>query len=274
MAKYNHIIVGCIILFLMIGCQSRRHRLTIRDVERLAVEVPFIFEGKVIKADGITSPNSQIDRPAAIVIISKILKAPAAFVDYKDQEVTLFLKNSVKEGERAVFFTVGHTFGRGLSVRELGRIESNRKNLQNIAVQSIKQAPARLLWEHAKLSELVVVGRVEEILSPIEQDGEFISEHYPHWRGARIEIMSVESGQYNKQTLVVPFPSSQDVMWWNRPQFKLGQEGIWILHKHSVDPAGKSLFNVVHESDFLPIQSLDFVREVLRNTNYTLEAIR
>jgi hypothetical protein len=73
--------------------------------------------------------------------------------------------------------------------------------------------------------------------------------------------VSVEYGRFDKQTLLVPFPLSQDVMWWGRPQFKTGTEGIWILHPHSADPAGDSLFDVMHQSDFLPMQSLNFVRE-------------
>ena len=276
MNKYNYIVAGCMLLFLVVGCQSiePERRLTSNDVDRLVLETPFIFEGKVLKADGKTMPTLQDDRPAAIVIISKVLKAPKAFLDYTNREVTLYIKEPVKEGQRAVFFTVGHTFGRGLAVRELGRITSNDTDLQHITLQKIKQAPARLLREHAQSSELVVVGRVEAILSPTEGDGSFISEHYPYWRGARIKVLSIESGRYDKQTLVVPFPLSQDVMWYDRPQFKLDQVGIWILHKHTADPTGISLFNIVHQSDFLPMRSLDFVREVLQDTNSKQKTIR
>ena len=264
MYKCHRLIVRCMILLLTVSCQHLvpEQSLNARDVDQLTLRAPYIFEGTISKTDSSTMQNLRVDDPSAVVTVNEVLRVPQKLGNYTDRKITVLIKDPVKDGERIIFFTEGLTFGRSLAVRELGRISSDNNILRDLTIQKIKDIPARLFRHHVSVSELVVTGRVDAILSPPpDQDTQFISEHYPYWRVAKISIVSIEAGKYNKKTLLVPFPLSQDVMWRDRPKFALGQEGIWILHSNSSDSANISLFDVAHRSDFLPLKSLDFVRQ-------------
>lgn len=263
MHKYTRPLGWCVLLALPLGCLAPLSgpSLDPTALEELTLSAPYIFEAIILEAGGSTVRNLSSREHTAVVTVTAELKVPAGLGNYVERNITVLLAYPVSTGERFVFFAEGAVFGQGLVVRELARIGSDDKLHRNLATELIHDLPGRLFREHVRAAELIVVGRVASILGPPPEDApQPISEHDPIWRLARIEVQSVEAGTYLKPTLLVPFATSNDVMWWDRPRFATGQEGIWILHSTASEPERTTLFEATDGSDFLPLESLEFVR--------------
>ena len=65
------------------------------------------------------------------------------------------------------------------------------------------------------------------------------SEHDPKYREAVVQIGEALKGNLPGKTVVVIFAASKDVLWYNSPKFKEGQEGTFILHKEQVKDEGE-----------------------------------
>lgn len=103
----------------------------------------------------------------------------------------------------------------------------------------------------------VVVGKVV-LVKAEPAAGLPISEHSPDWRDIVIEIKETLKGKPRLALLVVRFPQSMDVAWYDAPKFSLGQKGIWILHK---DESG--LYTALNPLDFQPKEETDSIRRAL-----------
>src|SRR6202035_5459720 len=135
---------------------------------------------------------------------------------------------------RAAFYTNGWIYGPQLAVRELGHV------VQGAADEQVKQeiAQAKLEAEDDRIrerlvdAELVVVGVVKSV-RPFEEAKKIspVSEHDADWWLAEITVNRFLKGKVEKQTVLVAYPNSRDVMWADSPKFKAGEQGVWILRR-------------------------------------------
>jgi hypothetical protein len=61
-----------------------------------------------------------------------------------------------------------------------------------------------------------------------------VSEHDPHWREAVIAVDDVHKGRGAKRDVVIRFPASTDVRWYQAPKFQPGHKGFFMLHDTQV----------------------------------------
>lgn len=127
-----------------------------------------------------------------------------------------------------------------------------------LLMAGVYSASAPSLKERLNSADRVVTGKV--VLIKAEPTvGLPISEHSPNWHDVVIEIEETLKGEPRLALLVVRFPESIDVVWYDAPKFSLGQKGVWILHK---DKSG--VYTALKSPDFQPQKETDNIRKLIQ----------
>jgi hypothetical protein len=142
--------------------------------------------------------------------------------------------------------------GEGLAVREVEH-EPTSQPLAAAAAGEARQDVERVrkdlsdaqLSARIQAADMVVAGRVVSVqnatLQPTGARPVRITEHDPDWREAVVAVDTAMKGAQANERLLVRFPASIDVQWFNAPKFSVGQEGIFILKRDQVSGAPKAL---------------------------------
>lgn len=205
----------------------------------------FVFQGTVLKTKS-ANLRAVTDKERTVVArVDAIIKSPEAIVDFATHEITIKLAKGerVRKDQTAVFYTVGWIFGENLAVQSLGHEPVKRTLAAAAAIENadpvaeVKYAEIRDCAAATSViirGKVIAVGDVEQPdLSMTDSDSRLtrpISEHEPMWTEAIVEVHKVHKGQAKKKRVVIRFPSSDDVQWSHAPKFKVGQEGIFMLH--------------------------------------------
>jgi hypothetical protein len=131
------------------------------------------------------------------------------------------------------------------------------------------------LRQQVTQADLIVVGRVSSTREAPERaptlsaraGGRWpVSEHDPMLAEATVEVREVIKGNPDQQSIVVPYPTSQDVMWYDTPKFHVNQEGIFLLHTGQA-VAGLALDEPIalNPMDIQPLDQLEHIRSIISN---------
>jgi len=184
-----------------------------------------------------------------------------------DITVQLLTAGSLKEGERAVFFSNVVTYGESLLVAEVGHTESSKEGLESIRGQ-VKEAQARMpeeqLQKRIAQADLIVTGTITAARPTAEtQQHPPASEHDPLWWEATVKVQSVEKGPAQKGNLVFFFPHSDDLRWFASPKFKEGQQGVFLLHRTEDASLRVRGFTALNALDFQPMEQRENVQRLI-----------
>ncbi len=147
-------------------------------------------------------------------------------------------------------------------------ITQQRDSLQAMRRQ-IQDAQLR---QRIEAAEMVIVGRVAAVgsatMEALGAPPGPISEHNPNWREAVIDVETAIKGAQAGQRVVVRFPASLDVAWYDTPKFSEGQEGTFILQRDQVSGTATALlagsevaaYTALNSLDVLPRQEAERVR--------------
>jgi hypothetical protein len=245
--------------------------------EDLADQADFIFNGTVEEAVGSTVRAIQPTDSTAIVRVDEVVKAPAAFAGLEGQLITVLLRTpgSPEQGERVTFSASGVLFSDSIVVQEIdhsatravGRIRARMADISDRRRES--EIGARVAS-----ADVIVEARVAQVRAVDVAEAEPglpgpLSEHYPEWMEATLDIRSVLKGARPPDPTVVLFPASIDVMWVMAPKFHAGQEGIWLLHAEFVPQAAARVYPSVYAAldpdDFQPWEQGDRIRGMVEN---------
>lgn len=237
-------------------------------MENLIRHATFVFVGTVTRTNATTMAEVPASDSTAVVRVDEIIEAPGAPPDLVGQEITMQLATpgSVKEGQKATFFTKGWLMGESIAVIEVGRSTGLESSQAREQVQGTRDKVAtEALQEEINSAEAVVAGTVSAVhASAVPHIG---SEHDPDWYGAEIAIDSVEKGHLAGHTVTVLFPNSDDVMWASAPKFKQGQQGIWLLHRNQTKlPGVKDQYTALEPLDFQDRGQLERIRALSKKT--------
>jgi hypothetical protein len=228
--------------------------------EELAGKAKFAFEGTVQKEKATAMKEVPATDRTVVVRVDRIIHAPEALTDFAGQDVTVRLadkEGAVKAGQSFVFYTNGWVFGDGLAVQSVGHEKATRRMAAALSVHPgdpVRSLESREALAQAANASLIVTGRVSAVRLPeaVAQSRaalavgeraaiqERISEHTPFWQEAVIDIDEVYRGSHKAKQVVVRFPSSTDVRWYQAPKFQAGQEGIFLLHKDQLPAERKA----------------------------------
>jgi hypothetical protein len=246
--------------------------------EDLADQADFIFNGTVEQAGGSTERTIQPTESTAIVRVDEVVKAPVTFAGLEGQLITVLLRTpgSPQQAERVTFSVNGVMFGDSIVVQEVDHSPTR-------AVSRIKARIAELgdrrrdseISTRIASADVIVEARVAQVRAAVEvAEAEPglpgpLSEHYPEWMEATLDIRSVLKGHQPQDPTLVLFPASIDVMWVKAPKFHAGQEGIWMLHSEHVPRAATrvypSVYTALDADDFQPGEQGDRIRGMVEN---------
>jgi hypothetical protein len=241
-----------------------------------ADQADFVFNGTVEDAGGSTMRAIRATDSTAIVRVDEVVKAPATFAGLEGQRITVLLRTpgSPQQGEQATFFVNGVLFGESIAVQEVDH--STTRAVSSIRAQMAEIGDQRRDSEiSARVAsvDVIVEARVAQVrAAPYLAEAEPglpgpLSEHYPEWMEATLDISSVLKGARPEDPTVLLFPASIDVMWVKAPKFHAGQEGIWLLHTEHVPQAAAralpSAYTVLDPNDFHPWEQGEHIRGMI-----------
>jgi hypothetical protein len=201
-----------------------------------------VFVGTVLKVGATSFEGFPASQNTLVVRVDGVLEKPPAVVLEPGDSLTVVTKDpsGFKNGIHGTFYTAGWIYGNGIAVRDIGHDlplepadppDSAQKKEEDMkARNAVSDADLRARIESANL---VVVGQVKEVrptsvptASPTVIP---ITEHDPEWKEAVIRADSIIKGPASTKDIVVHFPASIDVSWYDVPKLKVGQEGTFIL---------------------------------------------
>ncbi len=203
----------------------------------------FVFTGTVVTLQAATMSAVPVTPTTMIVRVNEVMHAPAELGDYTGQEITVQAEElwGLQAGDRAIFYTNGWLYGQSLAVLAIGvqKVRGSITRQRQRVTASVQSKGDQELQERLTRATLVVVGKVASVHA-MPADSHLMaaapsptrprSEHDADWQQAVIDVESVEKGDLAERTVVVPFPASEDVRWYQVPKFHAGQEGVFLLH--------------------------------------------
>ena len=221
----------------------------------------FVFKGTIKKLKSATMKTVAVDSNTVIVTVDQLIEAPPYLAQYAGQQITVQLSGGIKPkvGQQLIFHTVSGQYGESIEVRSLSEeaIQASHSAMLSAAGDPVERRREKDRRRQFDDADLVVSGKVLAVtLPPTEQAAATksasksavaadvtrrkpVSEHDPKWRDAVVEVDDVHKGKHTKKKVVVRFPASKDVMWYNAPKFHPGQEGHFLLHKTTVKKPSK-----------------------------------
>ena len=253
----------------------------------LAEHARFVFQGTVKNVKATTLKSVPASDRTIVVRVDRVIQSPEALSDYAGHDVTVRLAQGerVQSGQALIFYTNGWVFGESLAVQSIGHEQATPSNVA--AMSAHPEDPVRNLhaaeaMAQASRADLIVTGRVSSVRIPVGEarvqaratatgrTTERISEHAPMWQEAVIDVDETHKGRGRPKQVVVRFPSSTDVRWYQAPKFHAGQEGVFLLHKRQVPAAAVKTaslaalrpaeYTALHPGDFQPLEQLPQIR--------------
>jgi len=245
-------------------------------IEELVQQSPFVFRGTVLSATASTTAALAPTARTTIVRVLEVLRAPRAFGRLAGQDLTINLRQAGQPapGATVIFYARLHLAADTLVLDEVGHqaLPNAMAAAGGLADALVARRDVRLNSRIVQASA-VVVGTVSNTRRSVaatatSDDVGFISEHEPMWSEAVVAVDSVVKGAAAASVVIV-YPESIDVAWYQAPKFHAGQRGIFLLHSASVPSAAAAQYDNVFTSldvaDVLPVDDHPRVRALIAN---------
>ncbi len=227
---------GAVMALLASGAAAAQER-----AEMLAAS-DIVFVGTVLHQGTASFYGVPVSENTIIVRVDEVIDQPSKVTLMAGDTVTVQVldPSSLRGGVQATFYTQAWIFGEGVAVREVGH---------ELVVQAAAAAPGQdaqtirqqrqdeQLRARIAAADMVMVGRVVSVgpstLSQFQPAGP-VTEHDPVWQEAVVEVEMGIKGVADARRVVVRFPTSMDVQWFNAPRFTTGQEGVFIFTRDQI----------------------------------------
>lgn len=235
-------------------------------VKELTRQAPFVFRGTVVEVHAANLKVVVPDASTAVVRVDEVLRAPLTLDRFDGRSVTVFVDKAhpVTAGQSLTFFTRIGLYGESLGVVELGRSAADTKALRTEVAQAGREVREEDVLARVERAGLAVSGRVVAVrpVAPGRAERRD-SEHDPEWGEAEIEVDSVLQGVATGARVTVLYPRSFDVMWAGSPKPRLGQEGIFLLHRDQYP--GLDAWTALRPQDLLNREEAEIAKKGTRS---------
>ncbi len=222
------------------------------DAAALTERSAIVVRGKIVKVNASNEPMVAPSSSTAVIRISKMYAGSEIAGDQAGRTATVILSRpgSLKVGQEALFFGNPRFLGKTLTIADEGEIASNTADSRAAAPALERRAQARRdrpVVERLASATLVfrgIVETVQPLAAAAAASGESKpyptrpSEHDPDWHVARVKVVKPLQGEAG-QAVTVVFPASRDIVWFNVPKLKPGQDSIFITHALSPEEAAR-----------------------------------
>lgn len=202
----------------------------------LVQKASFVFRGTVQRLNASTLPEIGDTSKTAIVRVDDTLRSPKPLSHYNGQEITVWSEAPLTAGEQAVFYTNPWLFGNaGPAVKSIGHMDATdtMAAAMHPSDDPVANLESRRAQQQFDSSEIVVRGMVTKVEMAGPRAAINTREHDPDWRVATIHISENYKGGVAGSDVVVRFPASYDRAWHRIPKLKVGDHGLFMLHKAS-----------------------------------------
>jgi hypothetical protein len=246
----------CVLLILRCLAAVTRADISKQELQKWVDDSTLIFKGTIVALDSNVDSIDASDNPVTVRVDhveSSTTQAQKNFGSLVGKELTAIWDPTAKgviqrkTGFSAVFFVNPLLYEKNIAVTAVGVADNQTvKNLPKRLSDAIEQKKQEPLKTALTGADRVVTGIVQEKIRPLPEEKlaklrslangyDLYSEHSPRWREAVIHVRSVLKGnrqtaKQGEETLLVIFPSTEDLMWANSPKFEQNQSGIWLLH--------------------------------------------
>ena len=239
-------------------------------IEQTVQQAPFIFVATVVKLSASTVSSFAVQAGTVIVNITRTIRTPEVIGNLAGQQITVQLVPplNVKVGDQAIFYTRGLVYAASIVVQEVAprHPATGPAGTQHLALVSnvVGRLPDIQVKAHSAEADLVVVGKITSInlVTPVRPMP--ITHHLPLWQEAVLQVESVEVGSLDQKTVAFLFPASDDVKWHHTPKFKVGMEGVFLLHRRKIQELDQERLAVVDPMDYHPRERVDAIRKELQ----------
>ena len=230
-----------------------------------------IIVGTVVEVGAAHFDGVPASAANVVVRVDEVLDQPGVLSIMSGDQLTLNALDpaSLVAGTVATFYTQGWIFGEGVAVREVGHEigAGGAVNVGALEVQAVdevrQQIADRQLVARLTAAELVVVGTVVSVgpetraaFGPLAQL--LITEHDPQWQEAVIQIESTLKGPDDVgDRVVVRFPASMDVVWFEVPKLSESQEGTFILQSDQVSGVQLAMLGATEVPAYTALDGMD-----------------
>jgi hypothetical protein len=215
------------------------------DAQALAKRSSIVVEGKVVRLKASLEPLLAASSRTVVISISRMHSGAGIAGDLTGRQATVILSDQAKPmklGAEAVFFGNPRFIGQTLTIADEGELPA-------AAAAAVVTANVGVTREDEALRERIAAatnvfrGKVEgerALAAGTEADEtrELASEHDPEWHVATVKVLTALKGAAKEgDTVSVIFPASRDIMWFNTPKLKPGEEAIFLAHPPSQEGA-------------------------------------
>ncbi len=215
--------------------------------QTLAERSAIVVRGKVVRTNASEEPLQAASDRTVVIKISKMFAGSEIAGDQTGRNATVILSRpgTLKAGAEALFFGNPRFAGKSLTIADEGEILSEAARASMVSslergVQARRDRPVRERLATASMVFRGKVGSVRPLDSERERNktaAEPRSEHDPEWHVAAVQVTTPVRGGEKGVLIMVLFPASRDIMWFNSPKLRQGQEAIFITHKPATEDA-------------------------------------
>ena len=234
-------------------------------VESFTRAADLVFRGTVQRVGAANLKAVAPGEDTAVVRIDEVLRGEDEMKGFTGREVTVKLRapGSAKVGEQAVFFVKTWLWGESLGVVEVGRVPAGRGVRSQVASAAQRMREEEVRGRIAS-ADLVVTGRVIET-RPAGIPAR-ISEHDPQWAEAVIRVDAVLKGSTASERVVLLYPTSRDVVWFQAPKPQVGWDGVWLLRRGEEEEmrVRGAVFTALEPWNIMSREDAGLVRKLVR----------
>lgn len=206
----------------------------------LAARSSIVVEASVVRMGASEEPLLAPAPNTAVIRISRMYAGAEFAGDQAGRNATVILSRAVqlREGVRALFFGEPRFVGKVLTIADHGELTASQVEDPGLAtgLQARRDLPIRMRLE---IAAAVFRGVVEKVGPPPvagrdrpqERAGEAVNEHDPEFQLAMVRVRSILRGAPAGPVQPVLFPGSRDIMWFNGPKLKPGQDLVLLAHR-------------------------------------------
>jgi hypothetical protein len=250
----------------------------------LAERSAIVVRGTVLRLNASDEPLQAPANNTVVIKVSRMYAGAEVTGDQTGRTVTVVLSRTMrlKVGSEGMFFGNPRYVGKSLTMVDVGEtLSPNTSGAAAADLETGLQLRRDLpLRERLATASLVFRGKVESERPLPVTDRKFRvppSEHDPEWHVASVRVITPIRGGERDTLVLIIFPASRDIMWFNTPKLRPGMDAIFITHKPEREQAlllrttGVTAFIekhpaelVTHPFDVRPVSDEERVRRLTK----------
>ena len=199
----------------------------------LAAKSSIVVSGSVVRSRASLEPMVPASSRTVVISIEQMYAGGEIAGDKRGHSATVILSRpmSLRPGAKALFFGEPRFIGSEITIADAGEAPleaaSQAQLMQPViaGVQARRDAPIR---ERLAVAALVARGTVERV-EPLREK-ELADEHDPEFQLAYVRVTSALAGADRRAVVPILFAGSRDIVWFNSPKLRPGEDAIFIAH--------------------------------------------